>query len=192
VSDIDPFGNPYNLQSDGQGPYNDGLEGVGAVLDQNGAFTFDMITKRTAVRWVNYNFNNPIDPSNTYRPASRGYHFATRGSPYSPSIPIQNLGVSGNPVTECVSMGNGLTSNVASTSTSTEWNVSFHYAREDVANTPTAYAVVTRTSVTPAVWTIAPSGACSPVSNVASLRSGDGSLLFGYYNLPFYFTLAAK
>jgi hypothetical protein len=61
-----------------------------------------------------------------------------------------------------------------------------------VSNGPTSFAVVTRTSVSPAVWTITPAGSCSAVSNVASLRSGDSSVLYGYYNVSFFFTLRAK
>ena len=33
VSDADVFGNAYNIRSDGQGVYTDGLGGVQAVLD---------------------------------------------------------------------------------------------------------------------------------------------------------------
>jgi hypothetical protein len=28
--------------------------------------------------------------------------------------------------------------------------------------------------------------------NIAGLRSGDGTVLYGYYTIPFYFTLTAK
>jgi len=191
VSNADDFGAPYAIQNDGGGAYIDGTQDVQAVLDNNGTFAFNTETgmHRDATRYVSYNFNNPVDPSNTYRPNPsnlKNYHFSTGASAYSPNIPIQNLGVSGNPSTECIYMGNSFANATAS------WRVSFHKALEDVSNGSTAFAVVTRTSVSPAVWTIAPSGPCSPVSNVAALRSGDGSVLFGYYNLPFYFTLKAK
>jgi len=83
-------------------------------------------------------------------------------------------------------MSNGLSSSTAS------WRVSFHKTQEDTRESPTAYAFVTRTSVSPAVWTITPMGSCSPNSNVASLRSGDGIVLYGYYKIPFFFMLRAK
>jgi len=192
VSDTDLNGNPYYIRSDGQGTYTDGLQGVQAALDQYGQFAFNTqpgTGKKISIRWVTYDFNNPVDPSNTYRPNPsnlENYHFSTGASQFQPMIPIQNLGVNGNPVSECVYMGNSVANST------TQWRVSFHKGLEDVANSQSAYAVVTRQSVSPAVWTITPSGACSPVSNVASLRSGDSSILYGYYRIPFLFTLRAK
>jgi hypothetical protein len=138
---------------------------------------------------VNYDFSHPVDPANTYRPSpsnTQNYHFSTGPSAFSPFIPIQNLGVGGNPVSECIYMGNGIQNST------TSWRVSYHKGLEDTADGQTAFAVVTRTSVSPAIWTIAPVGSCSANSNVASLRSGDGSVLYGYYNIPFLFTLTAK
>lgn len=189
VSDTDGAGNPYYIQSDGQGVYTDGLQNVQAVLDQNGTFAFNTTNRRAATRWVSYNFNNPVDPSNTYRPTPsnlENYHFSTGASPYTPYVAMQNLGVNGNPDSECIYMGNSIANST------TQWRVSFHKGLEDTANSSSAYAVITRSSVTPAVWTITPSGACSPVSNVAALRSGDASVLYGYYNIPFFFTIRAK
>ncbi len=197
VSNTDNLGTPYAIQNDGAGAYVDGTQDVQAVLDDNGTFAFNTETgvHRSAVRYVTYDFNNPVDPANTYRPTPsnlRNYHFTTGASQHSPEIPIQNLGVNGNPTSECIYMGNSFATGKSLTDPTTSWRVSFHAHLEDVSNTPTAFAVVTRTSVSPAAWTITPAGACSPVSNVASLRSGDGSVLYGYYNLPFFFTLRAK
>jgi hypothetical protein len=191
ISSTDDFGAPYRIVSDGKGTYTDGVEDVQAVLDQFGTFAFNTETRsnRNAIRSVRYDFNDPVDPSNTYRPTPtslENYHFSTGASDFSPMVPIQNLGVNGNPVSECIYMGNSIAN------ATTQWRVSFHKGLEDVANSSSAFAVVTRTSVSPAVWTITPSGACSPVSNVASLRSGDSSILYGYYRLPFFFTLRPK
>lgn len=190
VSGTDSLGNAYGIQSDGKGAYTDGSQYVQAVLDQSGFFAFNTDNSpHTAVRWVSYNFNNPVDPANTYRPSpatSQNYHFSTDPSAFSPFTPIQNLGINGNPVTECIYMGNSIANST------TTWRVSFHKGNEDVATSPTAFAVVTRKSVSPAVWTITPVGSCSPNSNVASLRTGDGTSLYGYYYLPFFFTLNAK
>jgi hypothetical protein len=190
VANTDSLGKAYGIQNDGVGAYTDGNQNVSAVLDQYGTFAFNTLAKgRTATRWVTYNFNNPVDPANSYRPNPSNLennHFSTGASNFQPFIPIQNLGVNGNPVSECIYMGNSVANST------TQWRVSYHKGLEDLANSPTAYAVVTRQSVSPAVWTITPSGACSPISNVASLRSGDSSILYGYYRIPFLFTLRAK
>lgn len=192
VSNADSLGNAYNIRNDGQGVYTDGLQNVGAQLDQYGTFAFNTFTgtgKATATRWVIYDFSSPVDPNNTYRPTpsnSKNDHFSTGASAFSPFTPLQNLGVNGNPSTECIYMGNGIADTAGDI-----WGVSFHKGNEDVANSPTAFAFVTRTSISPASWTITPVGSCSPNSNVASLRSSTG-FLYGYYNIPFFFTLRAK
>ena len=178
------------IRNDGQGDYVDGSQYVQAVLDQYGTFAFNTDNSRhTAVRWVTYDFTNPVDPGNTYRPSpsnSQNYHFSTGPSAFSPFIGIQNLGVNDNPSTECIYMGNGIANST------TSWRVSYHKGNEDVSTSPTAYAVVTRTSVSPAAWTITPAGSCSPNSNVASLRTADGTGLYGYYYIPFSFVLRAR
>ena len=181
-----------NITSDGKGDYINGVDYVQAILDQSGTFVFNTfappqkIKNAPVKRWVVYNFNHPVDPENTYVPSpdhSRNYHFSTGGSIYgtNPFIPLQNLGVNGNPATECIYMGNGI-----SNSTNT-WRVSFHKALEDTPTSPTAFAVVIRVSST--VWTITPLGTCSLNSNVASLRNNADNTLYGYYYLPFSFTL---
>jgi hypothetical protein len=192
VANTDSLGNPYGFQSDGQGTYSDGLQGVQAALDQYGTFAFNtqpLTGTKNRIRWVKYNFDDPVDPSNTYRPnpsTTENYHFSTGPSDFQPFIPIQNLGVNGNPVSECIYMGNSVANST------TQWRVSFHKGLEHVANSQSAYAVVTRQSVSPGVWTITPTGACSPVSNTAAVRSGDATIFYGFYRIPFYFTLRAK
>lgn len=81
-------------------------------------------------------------------------------------------------------MGNGIAN-----STNT-WKASFHKGLEDTQTSATVFAVVTR--VSSKVWTITPMGTCSPNSNVASLRDNADNTLYGYYNLPFSFTLTAQ
>ena len=133
-----------------------------------------------------YNFNNPVDPNNSYRPSPdnmHNYHFSTGGSPYgtNPFIPLQNLGINGNPATECIYMGNGVSNST------TTWRVSFHKGNEDTPTSLSAFAVVTRISNTQ--WKVTPVGSCSPNANVGALRNDDGSVLYGYYYMPFSFTL---
>ena len=191
VSDVDGLGAAYNIRSDGGGAYTDGSQNVQAVLDQYGTFAFNTPanTRLSQVRSLKYDFTSPVDPSNAYRPtptSTAPYHISTGASSFSPFIPIQNLGINGNPSSECAYMGNSIANST------TTWRVSFHKGYEDVATSPTAFAVFTRTSVSPAVWTVTPVGSCSPNSSVAALRSADGTVLYGYYNLPFFFTLTAR
>src|SRR5688572_13998013 len=92
------------ITSDGKGDYINGTDYVQAILDQSGTFAFNTfsppqkIKNAVVTRWVNYNFNNPVDPENTYQPSpdnSHNYHFSTGGSSFgtNPFIPLQNLGV---------------------------------------------------------------------------------------------------
>lgn len=192
VSNVDSLGNPYGITNDGQGAYVDGTQNVQAVLDQYGTFAFNTFTGNhgSATRWLNYDFTHPVDPSNTFQPVqdhTQNYHFSTGGTTFSPSVPLQYLGINGNPSSQCMYMGNGF---VAAARTS--YRVSYHKGNEDTQNSPTAFSVFTRVSVSPAVWTVTPVGSCSPNSNVAALRSGDGTILYGYYTIPFFFTLTAK
>jgi hypothetical protein len=183
----------YSITSDGKGDYINGVDYVQAILDQSGTFAFNTFSPPQKIknapvkRWVVYNFNNPVDPENTYRPSpdnSHNYHFSTGHSLWgtNPFIPLHNLGINGNPSTECIYMGNGISNNT------TTWRVSFHKGLEDTQGSPTAFAVVTRVSLTQ--WTITPIGSCSPNSNVASLRNNADDTLYGYYNIPFSLTLA--
>ena len=83
-------------------------------------------------------------------------------------------------------MGNGIVNSTQS------WKVSFHKGLEDVSDSPTAYAVFTRVSISPAVWTVQPVGECSASSNIAALRDASTDQLYGYYNIAFHFTLTAR
>src|SRR5579859_960681 len=188
VADLDSLGNAYGITNDGQGAYVDGSQNVAASVDQYGNFAFNTFSanRGTATRWVNYDFSRPVDPSNLFRPAqdhTENYHFSSGASAFSPWIALQNLGINGNPSTECGYMGNSFSANK-----STAYRVSYHKGNEDTQTSPTAFAVFTRVSVSPAVWTVTPVGSCSPVSDVAALRSADGTILYGYYTIPFFFT----
>ena len=195
VDDADASGNAYGIQSDGQGTYTDGVQNVQAVIDQYGSFAFNTFNTTpsrknpAATRWVHYDFNHPVDPSNTYRPTpsdANNYHFSTGPSTFSPWVALQNLGVGGNPSSQCGYMGNGISNST------TAWRVSYHKGQENIADSPTAFAVFTRVSVSPAVWTVEAVGSCTGNSNVASLRNASTDELYGYYYIPFHFTLTAK
>lgn len=192
VSNTDASGNPSGIINDGLGAYVDGVQNVEARLDLAGTLAFNTFTAKrgSATRWVHYDFSRPVDPLNLFRPPqdhTQNYHFSTGGTPFSPFVPVQYLGTPGYPTSQCGYMGNGFSAN-----SSTGYRVSFHKGFEDTAASPTSFAVFTRISVTPAVWTVQPAGSCSPTANVAALRSEDGSVLHGYYTMPFLFTLTAK
>ncbi|HKV71808.1 MAG TPA: hypothetical protein VJN62_11200 [Gemmatimonadales bacterium] len=195
VSNADSLGNPYGITNDGQGTYVDGQQYVSAVLDQYGTLAFNTFVppksfKGPAPRWVSYDFSHPVDPANSFRPTqdhTQVYHFSSGGSGILPWVPLQNLGINGNPSTECGYMGNSF-----SDLTGTAYRVSYHKGLEDTQGSPTAYAVFTRTSVSPAIWTVTPVGSCSGNSNVASLRNDATNFLYGYYAIPFFFTLTAR
>ena len=192
VADTDPSGSPYGITSDGRGAYVHGVDNVQAVIGTGGELAFNTYNSNKPVcasRWIHYDFSQPVDPSNTYRPSPsdcNNYHFSNGPSAFRPWIPLQNLGVNGNPASQCGYFGNGI-------SNSTEnWRVSYHKGYEDTADSPTAYAVFTRVGVNPDIWTVTSVGSCSPNSDVASLRGADGTPLYGYYRIPFRFTLRRK
>jgi hypothetical protein len=192
VSNTDTTGNPSGITNDGQGAYVNGTQNVEAVLDSAGTLVFNTFAanRGAATRWVNYDFSRPVDALNLFRPPqdhTQNYHFSTGASGFSPFVPIQYLGTPGYPTSECGYMGNGFQA-----IGSTTYRVSFHKGYEDTASSPTAFAVFARVSLTPAVWTVQPAGSCSPSSNIAALRSGDGTVLHGYYTMSFLLTLTAK
>jgi hypothetical protein len=175
-----------NVTSDGGGDYIHGSQAVSARIDQYGNFIFSCgKTGRgpsaTQVRWLNYNFSEPL-PTYSARASEKGAYIATIRSSVAPTafIPLQSLSVGS---TECITMAMGLF-------TLADGVVNFHrQPTEDNNTTPTAYVYVTRTSLTQ--WTMTPvpplTGGCSSISNVASLRTNTN--LVGYYNMPFSFTL---
>ena len=192
VSNTDSLGSAYGITNDGQGAYVDGTQNVQAQLDGGGTFAFNTFTGRrgSATRWLNYDFTHPVDPNNTFNPPqdhTQNYHFSTGPSAFSPFVAIQFLGTPGYPVSECTYMGNGFAS-----PNGTTYRVSYHKGLEDTQTSPTAFAVFTRVSVSPAVWTAQPVGSCSPNSSVASLRNNATNQLYGYYTIPFFFTLTAR
>jgi hypothetical protein len=175
-----------NVTSDGGGDYINGLQAVSAKIDQSGNFIFSCgKTGRgpsaTQVRWLNYNFSDPL-PTYTARASEKGGYIATIQSSVAPTtfIPLQSLSVGS---TECITMAMGLF-------TLADGVVNFHrQPTEDNNTTPTAYVYVTR--ISPTQWTMTPvpplAGGCSTISNVGALRIN--TVLYGYYNMPFSFTL---
>ena len=170
-----------NITSDGGGDYVNGSQSVSAAFDQYGNFIFSCGkgghgNNTYLIRWMNFNFSQPIQvfinpPINGN---DKGLAITTISVSAFTFIPLQNLAVGQS---ECV----GLT-----TGGDSAWVANFHRGAEDVPGSPSAYAVFTRISSTQ--WTVTPVGSCSPNSNVCALRNGP-SVLYGYYNMPFSFTL---
>lgn len=173
-----------NLTSDGGGDYVTGSQSVSAVFDQYGNFIFTCGlgghgNNTYMIRWLNINFSQPIQIF--INPPITGNDKVTAITTIKVAaytfIPLQNLTVGQS---ECVGLTGG---------SGADWVMNFHRGAEDVSSSPSAYAVFTRINSTQ--WTVTPAGSCSPNSNVCALRNGPG-VLYGYYTMPFSFTLTAQ
>jgi hypothetical protein len=183
----------YNIQSDGGGTYFNGQQSVSAQLTTSGQLDFELDTAVRSkyaepLRWLVANYDQPLNPSNTYRPnpnANPDWRMVTTGG----TVAIQNLGVNGNPAAQCMGLGGSFK----------DANNIWEYTFEDHPSAPgaagTAYVMVTRTSVSPAVWTLTPVGCAN--NNVSGLsvapNTPKGTYTFkGDYSLPFFITLQAQ
>ena len=171
----------YKITSDGGGDYVNGLQNVGAKFDGPGNFIFSCGLSghgpnATLVRWMNIDFNSPVQVS--INPPITGNDKVTAITTLPAAgftfVPLQNMVVGQS---QCVGLTGGSGAN---------WIMNFHRGAEDISSSPSAYAVFTRISLTQ--WAVTPAGSCSPNSNVCALRNGP-EILYGYYNMPFSFTL---
>src|SRR5882724_8190728 len=94
----DASGTITDIQSDGLGPYSDGLAGIGSILTTNGYnhqiwgdWQFDDLTSTT--RRVSISFANPIQPSS--------------GGSAVPNPPFTIKNVNGHLEVKCTQMSNG-------------------------------------------------------------------------------------
>ncbi len=177
------------ITSDASPDYTNGSQNVQAVIDKNGNFVFNTNTNssRTATRTLNFDFSSPITEYSTppSTNTSKSFTLETVAS-ISTGItftPLQNLGVGTNPTSECISFRvRGVTGNTI------DWRATFHAGFEDRDSSTTAFGYVTRNNAT--TWTITSLGNClNAIQNKTALRSGNAQTLYGYYNLPFSFTL---
>ena len=173
--------------SDNGTPYINGQQNVSVIFDQYGNFMFNTqaSARQTMVRWLNYYLNDPTSTNYPVRNNDQGNSITTGATFTSPSFtPLQNLSQG---TTQCIGLSGGLF-------TVSGGVVNFHRntSTEDTPTTPTSYVYVTRVDATH--WTVTPapplSGGCSTISSVGALRINGA--LFGYYNLPFSFTLTAQ
>ena len=180
VQNAGPLG-PYRIQSDGLGEYVNGLQGMLAEFDDPGNLQFSPENGRSTTppqRTLALDYSAPTDPLNTYRPNPTGqWNFKIKtGNAGKPRI--QDLGVNGNPVSECYA------TTVAHADRITSQVVRFNA-------TPSANAYITRTSVSPATWTMVSDGPCTGNANWGGLTSQDliaknAPFIFrGYYSLQF-------
>jgi hypothetical protein len=171
----------YKITSDGGGDYVNGSRTVSANFDGYGNFIF--ATGATSnkpgsplVRWLSVNLDDPIVIYKT--PPVSGANNQAGG--------LSTGQVEGVSFTPMQSMTVGQTQCIGLTLGGGYWVVNFHRPPEDISTSQAAYVVVTRINDTQ--WTMQPVGECSPNSNVGALRYGTANL-YGYYNLPFLFTL---
>ena len=170
------------ITSDGQGDYVDGLQRVQAILDKNGNFIFTTNTNgnKPAIRSLNYNFDDPIIVFTPPPPLGNinTYGLSTYLSSSIPtSKPIQNMA---NGESECVPF----------LTLAGNWRLLFHGGAQDRPDSTSAFAYVTRINSTQ--WTFTSAGTCLPAciaNKAAYVSSPPGGVLYGYYNMPFSFTL---
>ena len=177
-----------NITSDG-GDYIDGQQNSSIYFSTSGNLQFTTAASNNPntpiTRWLNINFSNPLSgyPSGGIEKSSFISTVTTVTSP-NPTL-IQNLAVG---QTKCIGFSAGI-------STIANGVLNFHRnSTEDTPTSPTSYVYVTRISASPAgpdQWLMTPapplSGGCSAISNVGALRINTA--LYGYYNMPFSFTL---
>ena len=134
-------------------------------------------------RYLNINFDNPLS-GYPARGIEKSNFISTVTTTTSPnSTLLQNLTIG---QTKCIGFSAGI-------STIESGVLNFHRNNtEDTPTSPTAYIYVTRTSSTEWLMTPVPpsAGGCSTISNVGALRIN--TVLYGYYNMPFSFTLTKK
>lgn len=175
------------ITSDGGGDYFNGSQNLRVVFDAYGNFMFSGASDNPNVpltRFLKYDFSDPspLTPSPSITGIYHGNFISTGQTVTNPNnIPLQNLEIN---ATKCIGLSAGLLNIDGAV-------VNFHrnQSTEDTPTTPTAFVYVTR--INPAQWLVTPvpplSGSCSDISNVAALRVNTAS--YGYYNMPFLFTL---
>jgi hypothetical protein len=172
------------ITSDGGGDYINGSQYVQATFSQSGNFQFNCGmgghgNSTYMVRWLNFNNDSPsqvfIDPPVTA--ILKGTFISTgQSSLQGTYVPLQSLAINQS---ECICLTTGMGG---------IYSVNFHRGPVlDITNSPTAYMVVTRINST--TWTMTPVGSCSLVSNIAALIEASTGTIYGYYNMPFSFTL---
>ena len=178
-----------NITSDGSGDYVDGQQNSSIYFSTSGNLQFTTSASSNphtpTTRWLNVDFSDPL-AGYTARGTEKSNFISTVTTVTSPNPTLlQNLAVG---QTKCIGFSAGI-------STIENGVLNFHRnSTEDTPTSPTSYVYVTRISASPAdpdQWLMTPappvSGGCSSISNVGALRIN--TTLYGYYNMPFSFTL---
>jgi hypothetical protein len=195
---------PTQVRSDALGSYSDGVDGVTAELGGNGNINILFWPSRgTPQRNVYFNhshvdgqfFSGPLPgspfqggqiPPSGYGNDPHLYSHPPNPELATPYVAIQNMAVG---TAQCVQFY-------------WAWGYRdlFHYAQANTANTPTAFAVVSRDTVDQ--WTVGtpPSGFGCPVNDpvtlvvhdVATSRNQTTTVQDGNFYLPFRLTLRRK
>src|SRR4030095_12580775 len=175
-----------NITSDGGGDYVDGQKNSSIYFSTSGNLQFTTAASNNPhtpiTRWLNINFSDPLS-GYPARGTEKSNFISTVTTVTSPNPTLlQNLAVG---QTKCIGFSAGI-------STIENGVLNFHRnSTEDTPTSPTSYVYVTRISAGPDQWLMTPvppvSGGCSTISNVGALRINTA--LYGYYNMPFSFTL---
>jgi hypothetical protein len=190
VQDADVLGFAYKIQSDGLGEYVNGVQTVTAEIDGSGNLQFGPAFSTALARRIRFNFSAPVDPLNSYRPDESGqqeWKFKTNPNVVSGTPAINALGVNGNPVSGCYG------STVSHQNAGTRYPIIYNTASD--AQSVNVY--ITRTSISPATWTMVTNGPCAGTANQGALYSQivtnkNAPMVFrGYYNLSFSLRLRA-
>ncbi len=185
VEDQGPL-SPYKIQSDGLGEYVDGFQGMMAEIDGSGNLQIspnNLSSPTPPQRTLRFDYGAPVDPLNTYRPNESGqWNFKIKTNKTNNGNPaIQDLGINGNPAAGCYN------TTIAHATTTTQFQDDFNPA----AQAQSTYVYITRTSVSPATWTMVTNGPCQLNPNAAGVSSQDRItkhaplVLRGYYNQQF-------
>jgi hypothetical protein len=175
------------ITSDGLGEFVNGTQNVKVMFDKYGNFIFNTRASNNPnvpmVRRLNYNFNSPISSNPLVTGIETGsYITGGKSATSSGYTPLQDLVVG---TTQCIAFSAGLINFDPKV-------VNFHSNWEDVPNTPTAFAYVSRMSQNQ--WVISPvpplGGGCSSISNVTAFVTNGGALVW-YYHMPYSFTLTS-
>jgi hypothetical protein len=190
VEDANALGVAYRIQSDGLGEYVNGQQTLTAEIDGSGNLQFGPVFSSALARRLRFNFSAPTDPLNSYRPDESGQQeWKIKTNPnIVPGTPAINaLGVNGNPVSGCYG------------STASHQNAGTRYPiiYNTVSDPQSVNVYITRTSISPATWTMITNGPCAGTAHQGALYSQivsnkNSPMVFrGYYTLSFSLRLRA-
>ena len=188
----------YRIESDGAGPYQDGLSGVSAVLDQYGNLivNFDQ-PRRGSGRLVAFDYSCPVnedglpecgstaaDPPSGLHPRAFISTVCKTGATCSR---IQEMAAGSS---QCMQLNFQFTDALGRS-----WRNGFHRDRDLPSQDGTAYALIARDLNQP-LWTVEPKAVCGSGNDgfartfqVETVKSQWVYTDYGVFSLPFKLTL---